>query len=78
MEQSNKHITNSETLTSERERNLAKENGETQANINDENMQEFDGQQPSDKDIIQPEDISNAPTEKCVSKMLGMSLKIIR
>ncbi|GFW57341.1 hypothetical protein TNCV_542551 [Trichonephila clavipes] len=30
--------------------NLAKENGETQqTNINDENMQDLDGQQPSEK-----------------------------
>ncbi|GFW80269.1 uncharacterized protein TNCV_66011 [Trichonephila clavipes] len=65
MEQSNKNITNAETLTSERERNLAKENGETQqANSNDENMQDYDDQQPSEKDIVQPEDISKAPTEK--------------
>ncbi|GFV95745.1 uncharacterized protein TNCV_1727951 [Trichonephila clavipes] len=67
MEQSNKHITNSETLTSEMERNLAKENGETQANIN-ENMQDYDDQQPSEKYIVQPEDISNAPTENCLEK----------
>ncbi|GFW35669.1 hypothetical protein TNCV_4435201 [Trichonephila clavipes] len=54
-----KNITDAETLT--RERNLAKENGETlQANINDENMQDYDDQQPSEKDIVQPEDISNA------------------
>ncbi|GFW12960.1 hypothetical protein TNCV_3328921 [Trichonephila clavipes] len=34
--------------TSERERNLAKENGATQqANIKDENMQDLDDQQPS-------------------------------
>ncbi|GFX95730.1 uncharacterized protein TNCV_4886561 [Trichonephila clavipes] len=66
MEQSNKNITNAETLTSERERNVTKENEETQqANINDENMQDYDDQQPSEKDIVQPEDISNAPTEKC-------------
>ncbi|GFV32994.1 HTH_48 domain-containing protein [Trichonephila clavipes] len=51
MEQSNRNITTAETLTSERERNLAKENGETQqANINDENMQDLDDQQPSEKD----------------------------
>ncbi|GFW10082.1 uncharacterized protein TNCV_4208451 [Trichonephila clavipes] len=66
MEQSNKNITNAETLTSEREKNLAEENGETQqANINDENMQDYDEQQPSEKDIVQPEDISNAQTENC-------------
>ncbi|GFX82347.1 hypothetical protein TNCV_2870281 [Trichonephila clavipes] len=46
---------------------LAKENGEAQqANINDENMQDYDHKQPSEKDIVQPEDISNAPTEKCL------------
>ncbi|GFY21921.1 uncharacterized protein TNCV_3295651 [Trichonephila clavipes] len=66
MEQSNRNTANAETLTSERERNLAKENGETQqANINYENMQDYDGQQHSEKDIVQPEDISNASTEKC-------------
>ncbi|GFU90886.1 hypothetical protein TNCV_4922191 [Trichonephila clavipes] len=27
-------------------------------------MQDYDDQQPSEKDIVQPEDISNAPTEK--------------
>ncbi|GFT32222.1 uncharacterized protein TNCV_1034911 [Trichonephila clavipes] len=70
MELSNKNITNAETLTSERERNLAKENGETlQANINDENMQDYDDQQPSEKDIVQPEDISNALTEKCLENV---------
>ncbi|GFW45553.1 hypothetical protein TNCV_3244931 [Trichonephila clavipes] len=70
MEQSYKNITNAETLTSERERNLAKENEETQqANINDENMQEYDDQQPSEKDIVQPEDISIAPTEKCLENV---------
>ncbi|GFX72191.1 hypothetical protein TNCV_1954671 [Trichonephila clavipes] len=58
MEQSNKNITNADALTSERERNSAKENGETQqANIKEENMQDFDDQQPSEKDIAQPEDI---------------------
>ncbi|GFW61208.1 uncharacterized protein TNCV_434321 [Trichonephila clavipes] len=70
MEQINKNITNAETLTSERERNIAKENGETQqVNINDENMQDYDDQQPSAKDIVQPEDISNAPTEKCLENV---------
>ncbi|GFT42626.1 uncharacterized protein TNCV_2165281 [Trichonephila clavipes] len=70
MEQSNKYTTNAETLTSKRERNLAKENGETQqANINDENMQDYDDQQPSEKDIVQPEDISNAPTEECLENV---------
>ncbi|GFS74222.1 zinc finger MYM-type protein 1 [Trichonephila clavipes] len=28
-------------------------------------MQNFDYQQPSEKDIVQPEDISNVPAEKC-------------
>ncbi|GFW58532.1 zinc finger MYM-type protein 1 [Trichonephila clavipes] len=66
MEQSNKNITNADTLTSERERNLSKENGETQqANINDENVQDLDNQKPPEKDTVQPEDVSNAPTEKC-------------
>ncbi|GFX26009.1 uncharacterized protein TNCV_2303891 [Trichonephila clavipes] len=70
MEQSKKNITNTEALTSERERNLAKENGETQqANINDENMQDYDDQQPSEKDIVQPENISNASTEKCLENI---------
>ncbi|GFX77623.1 uncharacterized protein TNCV_4223821 [Trichonephila clavipes] len=70
MEQSNKNVTYAETLTSERDRNLAKENGETQqANINNENMQDYDDQQPSEKDIVQPEDISNAPTEKCLENV---------
>ncbi|GFX77012.1 uncharacterized protein TNCV_1072121 [Trichonephila clavipes] len=70
MEQSNKNITNAETVTSERERNLAKEKRETQqANINDENMQDYDDQQPFEKDIVQPEDISNAPTEKCLENV---------
>ncbi|GFT13160.1 hypothetical protein TNCV_4295471 [Trichonephila clavipes] len=51
-------------------RNLSKENGETQqANINDENMQDLDNQQPSEKDIVQPGDISNAPTEKCLENV---------
>ncbi|GFX96467.1 uncharacterized protein TNCV_1441411 [Trichonephila clavipes] len=75
MEQSNKNITNADALTSERERNLAKENGETQqANIKDENMQDLDDQQPSEKDIVQPEDISNAPSEKCL-KNVGFELE---
>ncbi|GFT69429.1 hypothetical protein TNCV_1297351 [Trichonephila clavipes] len=52
------------------ERNLAKENGETQqANINDENMQDYDDQQPSEKDIVQPEDTSNVLTEKCLENV---------
>ncbi|GFT62404.1 uncharacterized protein TNCV_4717701 [Trichonephila clavipes] len=70
MEQSNKNKTNAETLTSEGEINLVKENGETQqANISDENMQDYDDQQPSKKDIVQSEDISNAPTEKCLENV---------
>ncbi|GFX75693.1 uncharacterized protein TNCV_3575181 [Trichonephila clavipes] len=70
MEQSNKNITNVGTSPSERERNLAKENGETQqTNINDENMQDLYDQQPSEKDIVQPEDISKAPTEKCLENV---------
>ncbi|GFV55847.1 hypothetical protein TNCV_597541 [Trichonephila clavipes] len=70
-EQSNKNITNTDTLTSERERNLSKENGETQqANTNDKNMQDLDNQQPSEKDIVQPEDVSNAPTEKCEGRKI--------
>ncbi|GFW08418.1 uncharacterized protein TNCV_1657321 [Trichonephila clavipes] len=77
MEQSNKNITNPDTLTSERERNLAKENGETQlANINDENIQDYDDQQPSEKDIVQPEDISNAPTEKCLENVGQLQEKL--
>ncbi|GFY36643.1 hypothetical protein TNCV_28471 [Trichonephila clavipes] len=75
MERSNKNIANADRLTSERERNLAKVNGETQqANINDENMQNLDYQQPSEKDIVQLEDISNA-RPKSIKKMLGLSLK---
>ncbi|GFX27921.1 uncharacterized protein TNCV_3083431 [Trichonephila clavipes] len=70
MEQSNKNITNAETLISERDKDLAKENIETQqANFNDENMQGYDDQQPSEKDIVQPEDISNAPTKKCLENV---------
>ncbi|GFT72488.1 putative RNA-directed DNA polymerase from transposon X-element [Trichonephila clavipes] len=70
MERSNKNVTNAETLTSERERNLAKENVETQqANINDDNMQDLDDQQSSEKDIVRPEDISNAPTKKCLENV---------
>ncbi|GFT59266.1 hypothetical protein TNCV_3892091 [Trichonephila clavipes] len=50
MEQSNKNITNADSLASEREMNLAKENGERQqTNVNDENMQDLDDQQPSEK-----------------------------
>ncbi|GFX66562.1 hypothetical protein TNCV_1794731 [Trichonephila clavipes] len=58
MEQSNKNITNADALTSKRKMNLAKENGETQqAIIKDENMQDHVDQKPSEKDIVQPEDI---------------------
>ncbi|GFX01227.1 uncharacterized protein TNCV_4581931 [Trichonephila clavipes] len=65
MEQSKKNITNVDTLASEREKNLAKENGETQqTNITDENMKDLDDQQHSEKDVVQREDISNALTEK--------------
>ncbi|GFU94863.1 hypothetical protein TNCV_820861 [Trichonephila clavipes] len=32
-------------------------------------MQDYDDQQPSEKDIVQPEDISNAPTEKCLENV---------
>ncbi|GFU57641.1 hypothetical protein TNCV_3637961 [Trichonephila clavipes] len=49
-EQSIKNITNADALTDVRGENLAKENGETQAIINDENMQDLDDQQPSEKD----------------------------
>ncbi|GFW77767.1 uncharacterized protein TNCV_2805141 [Trichonephila clavipes] len=53
------------TLASVRERNLAKENEEPQqANINDGNMQGYDDQQPLEIDIVQPEGLSNASTEK--------------
>ncbi|GFW75498.1 uncharacterized protein TNCV_4426811 [Trichonephila clavipes] len=70
MEQNNKNITNAETLTGERERNLVKENGETQqANINGGNMQDYDDQQHSEKDIVQPKDISNTSTEKCLENV---------
>ncbi|GFX07249.1 hypothetical protein TNCV_2972261 [Trichonephila clavipes] len=54
----NKNITNADALSSEREKNLTKENGETQqADIKDEYMQDFVDQQPSKKDIVLPEDI---------------------
>ncbi|GFU24816.1 zinc finger MYM-type protein 1 [Trichonephila clavipes] len=70
MEQSKKNITNADTLASERERNLAKENGETQqTNITDENMKDLDDLQPSEKDVVQRENISNAPTEKCLENV---------
>ncbi|GFW90787.1 uncharacterized protein TNCV_2417821 [Trichonephila clavipes] len=70
MEQSNKNITNSDTLTSQRERSLAKENKETlQTNTNDENMQDLYDQQPSEKYIVEPEDTSNAPTKKCLENV---------
>ncbi|GFT41376.1 hypothetical protein TNCV_3890001 [Trichonephila clavipes] len=32
-------------------------------------MQDFDDQQHSEKDIVQPEDISNASTEKCLENV---------
>ncbi|GFV01944.1 hypothetical protein TNCV_4978951 [Trichonephila clavipes] len=51
---SNKNIANADALTSVKERNLAKENGAIQANINDENMQDLDDQHPSEKDVVQP------------------------
>ncbi|GFW38228.1 hypothetical protein TNCV_3839561 [Trichonephila clavipes] len=55
------------TLVSERERNLAKENGETQqTNINDENMQNLDDQQNSEKCIVQPEDIKFLETNELI------------
>ncbi|GFY20709.1 hypothetical protein TNCV_1119431 [Trichonephila clavipes] len=66
MEQSNKNITNADALTSVRERNLAKENGETQANIIDENTQDLDGQQPSEKDIVFSHSTSVLPRLKNV------------
>ncbi|GFX23622.1 uncharacterized protein TNCV_3595641 [Trichonephila clavipes] len=67
MEQSNKNIANTDTLTSERDSNLAKEDGETQqVNINDENMQDIDDQLSSEKYVVQPEDMSHAPTKKCL------------
>ncbi|GFW68993.1 uncharacterized protein TNCV_2918911 [Trichonephila clavipes] len=63
-------ISQTQSLTSKRERNFTKESGETQqANINDGNMQDFNDQQPFEKDIVQPEDISNAPTEKCLENV---------
>ncbi|GFV48325.1 uncharacterized protein TNCV_667261 [Trichonephila clavipes] len=34
-------------------------------------MQDYDDQQPSEKDIVQPEDISNAPIEKCLENVGG-------
>ncbi|GFV20695.1 uncharacterized protein TNCV_777401 [Trichonephila clavipes] len=75
MEQSNKNITSADTLISEKDRNLAKENWKTQkANINDENMQNLDYQQPSEKDIVQPEDISNVTAEKCLEN-IGFELE---
>ncbi|GFT51041.1 zinc finger MYM-type protein 1 [Trichonephila clavipes] len=70
MEQSKTNITNVDTLACERERNLDKENGETQqTNITDENMKVLDDQQTSEKDVVQREDISNAPTEKCLENV---------
>ncbi|GFV89259.1 hypothetical protein TNCV_285921 [Trichonephila clavipes] len=32
-------------------------------------MHDYDDQQPSEKDIVQPEDISNAPIEKCLENV---------
>ncbi|GFS52614.1 zinc finger MYM-type protein 1 [Trichonephila clavipes] len=32
-------------------------------------MQYLDDQQPSEKDTVQPEDISNAPAEKCLENV---------
>ncbi|GFU72299.1 zinc finger MYM-type protein 1 [Trichonephila clavipes] len=32
-------------------------------------MQNLDDQQPSEKDIVQPENISNSPTEKCLENV---------
>ncbi|GFS73046.1 hypothetical protein TNCV_3606401 [Trichonephila clavipes] len=70
MEQSNRNITNADTLPRKRERILSKENGETQqTNINDEKMHDLDNQQPSEKYIVQSENISNAPTEKCLENV---------
>ncbi|GFW77452.1 uncharacterized protein TNCV_2498451 [Trichonephila clavipes] len=70
MEQSKKNITNVDTLARERERNLAKENGETQqTNITEKNMKDLDDLKPSEKYVVQREDISNAPTEKCLENV---------
>ncbi|GFX58825.1 hypothetical protein TNCV_805291 [Trichonephila clavipes] len=33
-------------------------------------MQDYDDQQPFEKDIVQPEDISNALTEKCLENVV--------
>ncbi|GFU73259.1 hypothetical protein TNCV_167421 [Trichonephila clavipes] len=67
MKQSNKNTTNAETLTRERESSLAKENGETQqANINDENMQDYDDQQPLLKKILFSQRTSVMPRPKSV------------
>ncbi|GFT31528.1 uncharacterized protein TNCV_609261 [Trichonephila clavipes] len=52
MAQSNKNIANADALTSVRERNIAKENGETQENINDDNMQGLDAQKSSEKKML--------------------------
>ncbi|GFV25263.1 hypothetical protein TNCV_3726351 [Trichonephila clavipes] len=35
-------------------------------NINDENMQDLGDQQSSEKDVVQPEDMSHTPTKKCL------------
>ncbi|GFW07505.1 hypothetical protein TNCV_3916381 [Trichonephila clavipes] len=50
VEQNDKNVTKAEAFISVRKNNLAKENGETQANINDENMQDLNDQQPSEND----------------------------
>ncbi|GFX42977.1 histone-lysine N-methyltransferase SETMAR [Trichonephila clavipes] len=57
-----------DTLTSERKEPKKIEKPK-KVNINDENMQNFDYQQPSEKDIVQPEDISNVPTENCLENV---------
>ncbi|GFW20550.1 zinc finger MYM-type protein 1 [Trichonephila clavipes] len=36
-------------------------------------MQDYDDQQPSEKDIVQPEDTSSAPIEKCLENVGGQS-----
>ncbi|GFU39036.1 hypothetical protein TNCV_1690531 [Trichonephila clavipes] len=54
MEQNNKNITNADALTSERKKELSQRK---RANIKDENMQDLNDQRPSEKDIVQPEDI---------------------
>lgn len=76
LEQSSNNITNADVANTssqgnEVERNLAEETGEIQqANLHDENMQDLDSQQPSEKDVVQPEDINNASsTEKCLENV---------